>query len=145
MEIRKVSTTEILTTALLDAYAKECSLPEIGEINPQADMYSHMERMRVCQCFAAFVDRRIIGFASVLTSVLPHYGRKVATMESLFVAKEHRNSDAGKELMRAVEEYAKAERCNAILYSAPAGGQLERLLTIKRGYRHSNTVFVREL
>lgn len=146
MDIRAVSSRRILAaTQLLKAYAEECSLPEIGQVNPQGEMYERMEDVGVVRFLAAIEDEQLIGFASVLMTVLPHYGRKVATMESLFVASEYRASEAGRKLMNAVEEYAKANGCVAILYSAPAGGQLERLLSAKRSYRHSNTVFAKSL
>lgn len=146
MEIRAVGIADIIAAGeLLKEYAEECSLPEVGEINPQQEMYATMQALGVNKFFAAYEGLNLIGFASVLTAVLPHYSRKVATIESIFVAKEHRSTDAGRALMHTVEHHAKEQGCGAILYSAPAGGKLERLLTVKGGYRHSNTVFVKAL
>ena len=130
---------------LVREYAEECSIPAIGPVNPQPAIYRALEQSGVMQCFAAFEDGAIVGFATVLCSVFPHYGRKVATVESLFVAGAHRQSEAGRELMAAIEQHAQQVGAVGILYSAPAGGKLERLLASKHAYRRTNTVFFRSL
>ena len=79
----------------------------------------------------------------MLTPVFPHYGKRVASIESLFIAKASRSSGAGLELMNAVEKYAKEAECVGILYSSPAGGQLERLLEARKQYQRTNAVFYR--
>jgi len=81
----------------------------------------------------------------MLTPVFPHYGKRVASIESLFIAKASRSSGAGLELMNAVEKCAKEAGCVGILYSSPAGGQLERLLEARKQYQRTNTVFYRSL
>jgi len=146
MDIRAVSSRRILASAqLLKPYADECSLPEIGQVNPQGEMYERMENLGVLKFIAALEGEQVIGFISVIHCILPHYGRNVATVESLFVASEYRASEAGRKLMNAAEDYARSHGCVAILYSAPAGGQLERLLNLSKTYRHSNTVFAKNL
>ncbi len=147
MDIRRVGFTTVLShTELIDEYTAECSITAIGPIDPQSHIYQAMENAGVSQCFGAFIDGKIVGFCNVLTTVLPHYGRKMATIESLFVSKAHRDTSAGRELMAAVEAHAKDAGCVGILYSAPAGGKLEELLSLKwKSYKHTNTVFYRPL
>jgi GNAT superfamily N-acetyltransferase len=136
---------------LIAEYAKECSIPAIGPISPQPYMYAAMESAGVMQSFAAYLGGSgghsapgLVGFANVLTPVLPHYGLKVATVETLFVNQQGRKSGAGRELMLALERYAHEQGCVGILYSAPAGGQLERVLSAKK-YQRTNSVFYRPL
>jgi GNAT superfamily N-acetyltransferase len=144
ISIRSSSYTEWLAEAgLIAEYAAECSIPAIGEINPQAETYAAMENIGIMHSFAAFYGERMVGFATVLTPVMPHYSKRVATIESLFVARESRRSGAGHELMRAVEGYAEQSGCVGILYSSPAGGQLERLLETSKHYQRTNAVFFR--
>jgi GNAT superfamily N-acetyltransferase len=131
-------------TDLLAEYAEECSISAIGPINPQPHIYEALEKSGIMQCFGVF-DGEMIGFGNVLMTVLPHYGRKLATIESLFVSKAHRNSNAGIALMEAIETHVKAQGCEGILYSAPAGGKLERLLEGKKQYQRTNAVFFRSL
>jgi GNAT superfamily N-acetyltransferase len=134
MTIQLVSFADILSaTDLLAEYAAECSIAEIGPVDPQAALYQTMETLGM------------VGFASLLMTILPHYGRKVATLESLFVGKDARSSGLGRELMAAVEQHARQNGCVAILYSAPAGGQLERVLMLRKGYHRTNSVFCRSL
>jgi GNAT superfamily N-acetyltransferase len=144
--IRVAQFSELLAEeGLIEEYAGECSIPEIGPINPQPDIYAAMEKSGMMRCFGAFHADRLAGFAVVLTPILPHYGRKVATLESLFISAQHRQTALGLSLMTAVERYAKDAGCTAILYSAPSGGQLECLLERSRHYRRTNAVFCRSV
>ena len=131
--------------ALLAEYSDECSIPEIGKPNPRADLYAQMESNGFMHCFGVFANKELIGFETILLYVLPHYGRKIASVESLFVAKSHRAGGSGLLLMRAVEEAAATSGCAAMIYSAPAGGQLEKLLSLRKNCRLTNAVFTRKL
>jgi GNAT superfamily N-acetyltransferase len=147
--IRQVSYAEILSTPnaqdLLEQYAQECSIPEIGRANPQAEMYRQMEATGMFQAFGLFYAEQLRGFASLLCYTLPHYGRKIANVESLFITQKHRKNGAGNLLMNAVEQYAKDNGCEVILYNARAGSQLEKLLSLLRPYQRTNSVFLRSL
>lgn len=145
-QIRPIHFAEILAEkALLEEYAAECSIPELGPINPQAAMYEEREAVGMAQMFGAYRDGKMVGFASLLTTILPHYGCKAATLESLFISSDARASGAGSMMMAVIEGFAKQAGCVAILYSAPAGGQLERLLSLKSAYSCTSAIFCRRL
>ncbi len=149
MEIKAICHAEILgapnAAELTREYAAECSIPQIGPIDPQADLYARMEASGNFQAFGMFEGERLIGFASALVYTVPHYGRRVATVESIFLERAHRNGRNGNALMNAIEGYAKEGKCEAILYSARTGSQFERLLTLRRPYERTNSVFLRIL
>jgi GNAT superfamily N-acetyltransferase len=149
MNIKPVGYAEILDAPnaqeLFRAYADECSIPEIGSPNPQASMYDLLEASGAMHTFALYEADEIVGFASVLISTLPHYGQKVATLESIYVAPEHRAGASGKALMLCVEQFADVQGCAAVLYSAPTGSRLEKLLGHSPEYRQTNSVFCRRL
>jgi GNAT superfamily N-acetyltransferase len=138
---------QVPCSVLLDAqeliaeYAAECSIPAIGEINPQAYIYDALQSSGVLRSFIALDNDKVVGFANVLTPILPHYGKRVASIESLFIATAYRKNGIGQELMREVERYANSAGCVGILYSSPAGGELEKLLDGKIAYQRTNTVF----
>lgn len=146
--IREIPVAEIFAAPnvkeLFSEYAVECSIPLIGEINPQPEIYAAIERAGIMQCFGAYEDDLLVGFATVLMMVLPHYGKKTATVESIFIAHEHRAGGIGRSLLKSIEGFAKGAGCVAILYSTPAGGTFERLLSLS-GYAHTNAVFCRSL
>ena len=133
------------TRRLLDEYAAECAQPELGEICPQPTIYDAMEKSDSLRTFGVFDGTKLIGFASLLIYVLPHYGRKVATPESVFIAAESRKTGAGQKLLDFLESYAKQHDCSAILYTAPVDSQFSKVLESKDSYRHSNNVFIRKL
>jgi len=149
LEIRRVSSAGIFAEpaarGLFDEYAAGCSIPEIGAIDPQPKMYAAMEEAGMFRLFGAFLGGELIGFASLLVYILPHYGEKIATVESMFVSEIQRPSGAGMKLIGAIETHAKEQGCAAILYSSPVGSQFERLLQLRSAYRQTSSVFCRRL
>lgn len=113
---------------LVAEYSAECGIPALGEPKPQWAMYAVMEASGAMQAFAVFVGDEMAGFATVLAMVSPHYGVKVASVESMFVGQAYRASGAGTKLMAVVEAYALGAGCKALMYSAKAGSRLEALL-----------------
>jgi hypothetical protein len=129
--------------ALLSAYREEWSLPGIGKPNTQFDQYQRMESLGVFKIFGLYVDSSLVGFASVLTSVHPLHGKKVAIVENLYVFATWRNGIGSAKLIRTIEGYAESSGCVAILYSAPAGSGFERTLEGQKEYSRTNSVFCR--
>ena len=148
-EIRHSTYAELIAAKnsreLFDEYAAECAVPELGRINPQDALYEQMESSGMLQVFTVFERDTLIGCAIVLFYVVPHHGKKMATVESIFIDKAHRAGGIGQELMWTIEQEARARDCVAIGYSAPAGGQLERLLSARKTYRRTSSVFIRKL
>lgn len=133
------------STALFEEYARECANPLIGAPEPHRTMYQSLEWMGAAQCFGAYLDSELVGFAFLLMGPLPHYGQRFATVESLFVQGETRGG-LGKSLMKAVEEHAKQNGCAAIFYSAPVGSRLARLLFLcSDEYQNTNHTFTKRL
>lgn len=130
---------------LFAAYAEECSIPAIGKPDPQPEIYQMMEEAGLLKCFGLYDGPQLVGFASVLISVLPHYGKQVATVESLFVDREYRSNFGSAKLVKTVEAFSAASGCIVILYIAPAGGVLETTLGGHEGYERTNSVYCRRL
>lgn len=146
--IRQVSYADILhaegAQALLSAYAEECSIPEIGSPEPQEATYAALEQLGTMHCFGAYHGDRLVGFAAVLNAVLPHYGKRVATVESIYVRHAYRGA-LGRPLLVAIEDHARQIGCEVVLYSAPAESQFAKLLDARPEYRHTNQVFCRRV
>ena len=149
VSIRRVSHSEILAAPnaqqLIDEYAAECSIPDA---KPQTQMYAAMEQSGALVCFGAHVANELVGFVSMLIAVMPHHGKRVATLESLFVLSSHRDSGAGDALLSAAEQYADDAAdsgCLALLYTARVGSRLEKVLSRRAGCKASHTVFTRWL
>ena len=149
MTIQQVSFSAILdapnAAALLREYEAECSIPAIGPIKPNRAIYEQLEQNGVAYCFGVYLGDVLVGFANLLMTVMPHYSRKVATLESIFVMREARGMVSGAELMRRIEQFALDAGCVGILYSARAGSSFEALLDAKKDYQRTNSVFFRSL
>jgi GNAT superfamily N-acetyltransferase len=132
--------------ALVAEYAAECSIPEIGVPCPQDEMYAAMESAGGLRMFAIYEGANIVGFISLLMYVLPHYGQKVCTTESIFLAAAHRHMGMGAKMLNFIESFAKEQGCKVVLYTAPTGSRFARLLSLnRRRYRRTNSVFCRSL
>lgn len=139
--IREINYRDILAaTELLEEYSAECALPEFGEASPQPAIYEAMEKSGM-RCFGVFDGDTMVGFATLLTYPVPHYGKKVLTTESIFVAQGHR-ARFGRELLDSIEQTARVNQCAAVFYSAPAGSRFSRFLSLSVKYRHSNDIFL---
>ena len=142
--IRHCKASELLDAPnrheLWDEYASESSIKGLPKPVVQLDMYRKLEEAEVLRLIGAFADGVLIGFVSVLTSVVPHYGVVIAITESFFVAKAYRKSGAGWRLLLEAESYAKEVNSPGLLISAPFGGRLAEVLP-KAGYAETNRVF----
>lgn len=147
-EIRRVLYSDLNKmpefSPMVERYADESAIPGMPRPNRQSQMYLHMEQANLIHWAGAFVDGRLVGFVSLLASVLPHYGAMVGTTESFFVEPEYRKTGAGKMLLREAEKIAASLGAVALLVSAPSGGRLEAVLP-RSGYQESNRVFFRRL
>lgn len=130
--------------ALWAEYAAESAIPEIGEHNPQTGMYRAMEDAGLLHTFGAFRGEALVGVLSMLVSMIPHFGRVIASTESFFVREADRKSGAGMVLLKMAEGRARELGAVAFYASSPVGSRLERVLG-RVGYRPANTLFVKGL
>lgn len=144
LRVLPIRYSDVLGSPLIEEYAADCGIDAIGKPDPQVEMYEQMESIGLMRVFGLYRDALLIGFAAVLVSVLPHYGKKVATVESLYVTTKHRGLASGK-LLKAVEAYAGASGCVSILYSAPALSDFSRMLANRGDYRRTSSVYCRRL
>jgi GNAT superfamily N-acetyltransferase len=146
--IRRVSHSEILgahnAQELIDEYAAECSIPEIGPAEVQPEMYAVLEQLGMLAIFGLYQCEELIGFGTVLRTIAPNYGRNVATAQ-LFVSAAHREGVAGRALLAALEDHARQESCVAIIYSARPGSRFARVLEASDAYTCTNVVYCRSL
>jgi GNAT superfamily N-acetyltransferase len=147
-EVRRVSLSTLIDDTrfqtLVDEYTSESSIKDMPPINWQRHMYEQLEAIGIFRVLAAYEGDKLIGFMTLLTTVLPHYGALTATTESVFVEAEHRSGGAGLKLIRAAEGWAKELGAVGLLLSAPYGGRLADIGP-RIGYQQTNVVFFKRL
>lgn len=93
LSIRRISYADILedpsASRLIAAYAAERIDPSVGPINLGIDTYAAMEHSGSSRYFSVCEGKVLFGFANILQVVLPHYGRKFATVETIIVDLGH--------------------------------------------------------
>ena len=130
--------------AILEEYALECSIAGLPAPAPSRELYAALESSGAMRVLGAFLGGTMIGFAVLLVTLNPHYGKPLAVTESLFVAGEYRKTGAGVRLLRAVEAVSVEMGAIGLLVSAPIGGRAAEWLP-SSGYRETNRVFFRGL
>jgi GNAT superfamily N-acetyltransferase len=130
-------------------YAAESLIPGMPPPVAQWEAYRQLESAGMLHAFSAIIpqdngDRRLVGFISVLASVLPRYGVPIAISESWFVAKAYRKTGAGLKLLRIAEEKARELGSPVLLVSAPCEGDLFQVLP-RRGYAETNRIFFKKV
>jgi len=129
---------------LFAAYQRESSIPGLGPCNVQLDKYRQLEAAGALHTFVAYRGPDLVGFLSMIVTVLPHYGALVATTESFFVAEDARAGGTGMKLLRRAEDHARGLGAVGLLVSAPHGGRLAKIMP-RAGYQETNRVFFRGL
>lgn len=131
---------------LIAEYARECANALIGKPAPRLDIYENLEASGMGQCFAAYEEEqghKLVGFAMVVVAVVPHYSLSVATLESIFTS---RDTNCGGQLLDAIESYAANLGAEAVIYTAPLGSRMAKLMFLCGDlYQHTNHVFTRRL
>lgn len=130
--------------SLLAEYGAESAIEGLGQPAAQLETYHQMEAMGVLHPIGAFQGDELVGFLIMIISVLPHYGARIGSTESFFVASAARKSGAGLKLLREAERLAEAQGAMGFFVSAPIGSRLDQVLTAKR-YLETNRVFFKVL
>lgn len=129
--------------ALIEEYAAESSIAGMPPPNAQMERYCSLEAGGFLHAFGAVEQGDLIGFISVLSAPLLHYGRTVAVSESFFVTQGHRGM-AGLKLLAAAEALTVQIGSPGLLVSARCGSRLAELLP-KCGYVPSSTAFFKQV
>lgn len=128
---------------LLHDYVEESSMVSYKP-NVQWNIYQSLEDAGVLHCITSSTEDILTGFLLFIVSVMPHYGVKMASVESYYVDKSHRDTGAGLGMLRMAQEVAKSNGAVGFLSSAPIKGRLENILP-RVGYRETNRVFYKDL
>lgn len=129
---------------LFEEYRKEADRGGYGKPSVQVNMYKTLESAGILKAIVAERDGILIGFIALLVSVVPHFGKVIASTESFFVIESERKNGAGIRLLRLAEKEARNMGSVMFYSTAPVGGRLEKLLP-NLGFEKTNVVFGKRL
>lgn len=129
---------------LLEQYAQESKSSLVPSHEPSVELYDILEKKDILKCFGVYDNKQMVGFVTVTLSPMPHYSEMCATIESLFVSKEHRKFGTAKRLLSIVEQEAKDNECVAMFMSAPIGSRLE-LATKGLGFTPTHITYTKKI
>jgi predicted acetyltransferase len=107
-------------------------------------IYMQLEDLGVLDIYGGFEDDNLAGFLITVTSEMQHYSKQFTTVESLFVAKKHRNSHLGVSLIKNIQKIAEERHSAGILLSAPLSSNLEKIIE-RIGYIRTHSIFTKSL
>tara|TARA_R110000803_G_scaffold140207_2_gene206788 strand:+ start:488 stop:937 length:450 start_codon:yes stop_codon:yes gene_type:complete len=147
--IRQISVDELINchefSALLQEYADECPPKANMPHTYNEETYKALEKSGVLQSFGAFGDDgELLGFITLVITMLPKYTSLISATESFFVASKHRKTGAGIRLLRTAEAKASELGAFGMLVSAPCGGKLAEVMSMS-GYEESDIIFFKGL
>lgn len=101
---------------------RECSIEECAEY-----IMANIEKPSV-RVVVMEQSGKLVGFAMIAIAVsgvpcYPQYGSKAAEIMELFVAAEARNTGAGSQCIKFLEDFARDEGCTAIDLTCQAGNE----------------------
>jgi|DEB0MinimDraft_4_1074332.scaffolds.fasta_scaffold02103_5 GNAT superfamily N-acetyltransferase len=147
MDIRCVTLDDLCShpsfSDMLREYEQECALGGLPA-NFCETSYRELESNGLINILAAYNGDQLLGFLSLMITILPKYTLPIASSESFFVSPKHRKTGAGLRLLKTAEYLATERGAVGMLMSAPTGSRLESV-AVGVGYAPSNTVFFKEL
>ena len=147
ISVRRISFDEFLNDSAYDeivsGYARECA--NLGlETKPDHVFYRRAVDSGLALLLGVFTTDALVGVAVVLVSEHPHYSKKLAVVESLYVLPDARIRGAGSAILEAIKDEARKAGAEGVLVSAPTGSRLEKLGRLCE-WRQTNSVFFLEL
>lgn len=130
--------------ALLAEYAEESAVDGMPPVSAKMATYDRLEITGLLHVYIALEEKELAGFLILLVPNMPHYGRDVATGDSIFVAKQYRHTLAGLKLMIAAEHIAVRLKSPGVFLSSPHGGKLMALLP-KCGFKPVGHTFFKKV
>jgi len=104
------------------------------------ETYINIDKAGKLSIFCAYKENVLVGFLSLIISVLPHYDVNAGIVESFFVSKDYRKTGAGLILLKESENFAKEQGALVFLCSTPIESRLCTILP-RKGYTKSDLVF----
>jgi len=108
------------------------------------EAYLPLEEKGILAVWCAMYGGYVVGFASCLLSMIPHYGCGIAIAESLFVRESVRMAGFGIRLIEAVENHGREAGMPAVFFSCPIGSEFKKVLE-HRNYSAETTTYVKML
>lgn len=118
---------------------------QVMVLKPDSERYRFMEAAGGMFILAAYADGELVGYSFNFVMNHLHYADLcVASNDLLFVAKAHRKSRLGLQLIRATEEAAKERGARLMLWHAKPDTALVELMP-RLGYGVQDVIFSREI
>lgn len=131
MEIKSFTVSEVIQhpdfNAVVEDYTAESGNPDLGPGMPALDLYKQLESAGLFRVECAVDGDRLVGMVTVLVTVYPHFGKKVASIESLWLSKDYRKGPAGLKLIRRAQVMAKEMGAVGAYFGAREGSRLAQL------------------
>lgn len=145
--IRESSADEILAAVgLLADHWEEIALnKQVMQLKPDVERYYALDDQGMLLLLGAYVDGELVGYSVNFLMNHLHYAElRVCSNDLLFIAKEHRQSKLGLQLIKRTEEEAKARGAQMVLWHAKPGTTLEALMP-RLGYGVQDIIFSKEV
>lgn len=140
--LKKVSVAECFASEgfmeMVSEY-RDTAFSEMQAQLPKQEDYQRLEDTGNFFVFAVYVNKKIVGFTSLIKQYYPHSGTCFMTVESIFACKAYRHLSVGTMLINAAKDCARREKALGLMFGAPYGSRLAEVYM--RKFKPLNVVF----
>ena len=151
MKIKNIHIKELLDSEeapeLFKLYSDEAQSSTVSTpFNPNYEMYLQLEDMGILDaCIILTEDNKIVGFATMLTTVMPHYSATASTIESIFIMKEYRGNNNFKNLLNRLIDTAKTKNSVNLFVSTPVVSSADKVMGRTKGFSKISHIYSMDL
>ena len=131
MKIEQIPVSQIFAhkdfSKVVEAYCSESGNPDLGSAMPSLEWYERMEGAGLFRICGAFDDDRLVGVVSVTAVFYPHFGKVVASCESIWLDKDYRKGTTGLRLINKAKAMAKEMGAVGIYFGAREDSRLSQM------------------
>ena len=126
--------------ALLQAYARESSLPGLPTPEPNLGAYQALEDEGLLKTAAAYDGDTLVGFISAQLVNAPQYNATVGMTLAFFVEEKHRAYGTARHLIDALSTVLKCYDAKGLVIGAPSESRLAKAANLL-GFHETNRLY----
>lgn len=153
MKIKNISISELFdndnASELFSLYSKE-SQSELVSIQqaPDRAIYEQLEETGTLDTVAVVPSddtTKIVGFAVMITTVMPHYSQLGSTIESLYIHPDYRKGNIFKSMLERIKDIAVSKGSFNLFLSAPVGSRLDTIASRSSSLCNTHKMYTMDL
>jgi hypothetical protein len=130
---------------VIDGYINESRINSIETTEPSKEHYYALVNSGSFNMVGVFDGDNIVGFGTLVTSIIPKHGILASTVDSIFLLDEYRDTGYGIKILDRLKDISNDRGSVVMLISSPVGSKLDKLLSLKKNTELVSNVYACKL